>query len=239
MSTSTAKPDTTKKSWDPWESAGAIALVGGAGLLLALVLAATTTGLSVSPAIWYIARAAGMTTYLLLWLSVITGLGLTTRLLGFLGDQGIVMQLHRMAADLSIAGVAIHLLAVAVDPTVRIGMLGALVPMTSAVRQPWTDLGIVAAYGLVGITVSFAARRWIGKDRWRALHYLTFGFWALALLHAIGAGTDSGTLWAGAIYTLTATSVVFLLAYRIFQSRAPAPAPRRAARRLDAAESST
>ncbi|MEZ4522139.1 MAG: response regulator transcription factor [Thermomicrobiales bacterium] len=107
-----------------------------------------------------------------------------------------------------------HVLAIALDPTVEMGMLGALVPMTSSIRQPWTDLGIVSAYGLIGIALSFAARRWIGNDRWRTLHYLTFGFWATALIHAIGAGTDTATLWAGAIYILSTSSVVFLLTFR-------------------------
>ncbi len=237
MSSSPAKP-TSGRDHDPWDSAGAFALIGGVGLIVTIVLFTAASGLSVSPVIWYIARAAGMTTYLLLWLSVVTGLGLTTRLLGFVGDPGIIMQLHRLATDLAIAGVVLHVLAVAVDPTVQIGMLGALVPMVSSVRQPWTDLGILAAYGLIGIVLSFSARRWIGKERWRALHYLTFGFWALALAHAVGAGTDSGTLWAGAIYVLSASSVVFLLTYRLLLSRVTATGEGRPARnRLESVDS--
>ena len=227
MSTSRAR-ETFDTRLEIWDGVGAITILGGAGLLTGMVMIATLTGLSISPVIWYIARAAGLTTYLLLWLSVVTGLGLTTRMLGFIGNPGAIMQLHRLATDLAIAGTVIHLLSVALDPTVQIGMLGVLVPFVSPVRQPWADLGILAAYGLIGISLTFAARRWIGKERWRALHYLTFGFWALALAHGIGAGTDTTTIWAGALYILTSSTVIFLLTYRVLQPHAQAPARRTA-----------
>jgi predicted ferric reductase len=209
-----------------WDYAGALALTGAALMIGIIVLSFAATGISISPVIWYLARAAGMTTYVLLWLSVVTGLGLTTRLLGFIGDQGIVLQAHRLATDLALAGTALHVLAIAVDPTVPIGMLGALVPFVSSVRQPWTDLGILAAYGMAGITLSFAARRWIGRESWRMLHYLTFGFWLLALTHAAGAGTDSSRLWAASMYAGSAASVVFLLTFRILHAWGKARAPR-------------
>lgn len=226
MSISTAS-GASARSFEIWDGTGALAVLGSAALLTGIVLIAGLTGLSISPVIWYIARAAGLTTYILLWLSVVTGLGLTTRLLGFIGDPGIILQLHRLTTDLAIAGTVIHLLSIALDPTVEIGMLGVLVPMVSPVRQPWADLGILAAYGLIGISLSFAARRWIGKERWRALHYLTFGFWAMALAHGIGAGTDTATIWGVALYILTSTTVIFLVTYRILQPNARA-APRRA-----------
>ena len=225
MSTSTANI-ARGKPLEIWNVVGALAVLGGAAILAVLAMIATLTGLSISPVIWYIARASGLTTYLLLWLAVVTGLGLTTRQLGIVGDPGIIMQLHRLATDLAIAGIAIHVLSIAFDPTVEIGMLGVLVPMVSPVRQPWADLGILAAYGLIGIALSFTARRWIGKEGWRALHYLTFGFWAMALAHGIGAGTDTTTIWAVALYILTATSVIFLLTYRILQPHVRA-VPRR------------
>ena len=43
-----------------------------------LLLYARLTGSSLSPATWYIARSSGITLYLLLWLSVLFGLGMTT-----------------------------------------------------------------------------------------------------------------------------------------------------------------
>jgi predicted ferric reductase len=204
---------------DFWEYAGAIVLVSAAVAIAALVFLSAAASISISPLIWYLARAAGMVTYLLLWLSVVTGLGLTTRLLGFIGDQSIILQLHRLATDLALAGTALHVLAIAVDPTVPIGMLGVLVPFVSDVRQPWSDLGILTAYGMVGITLSFAARRWIGNESWRMLHYLTFGFWLLALVHAVGGGTDSSQLWAISVYAGSAAVVGFLTAFRIVTAR--------------------
>jgi hypothetical protein len=49
---------------------------------------------------------------------------------------------------------------------------------------------------------------------WRRTHYLNFAVWALALVHGITSGTDSGTPWALGLYALAAGSVGGLLVWR-------------------------
>jgi sulfoxide reductase heme-binding subunit YedZ len=62
---------------------------------------------------------------------------------------------------------------------------------------------------------SFAARRVIGYRAWRAMHWLSFPAWAMALAHGIGAGTDSASWGVQALYAVTAAVVVFMAIYRV------------------------
>jgi sulfoxide reductase heme-binding subunit YedZ len=125
--------------------------------------------------------------------------------------------LHRITTELSLILLALHLSSLALDQSVALGMLGVLIPFVSDVRQPWTDLGIMAAYGTLIVAASFSVRHLIGWRTWRVLHVSSLPLWLIALAHGVGAGSDSGQIWAGAIYALTAGSVMFLVVYRLLR----------------------
>lgn len=217
--------DTRRSEFE--SSEGAWTLVGPLGLLLTavgltgLLALLGLLGLSPSPLTWYLARASGLTLYLLLWLALVSGLGLTTKLLDLLGGRRVVWDLHRLATELAYSFLALHLLALAADPSVPLGIAGVLLPFTSGVRQPWTDIGILAAYGFLAVAASFSLRRFIGTAAWRALHYATFPLWAVALLHGVGAGSDATRPWAILLYTTTTGVAVFLMSARLFQAMRP------------------
>jgi predicted ferric reductase len=189
----------------------------GAVWLLAFL---TLMGVSLSPLTWYLARASGLTLYLLFWLSVVSGLGLTTALLDAFGGRASVWIAHRFVTELAFAFLALHMLSLAADPSVSLGFTGVLLPFTSHVRQPWTDLGILSGMGMVALAVSFSLRRYIGTIGWRLLHYGAFPLWVMALLHGIGAGSDSSRPWAMLLYGSTTLVVVFLSLFRLFQRTA-------------------
>lgn len=225
---------------DGLNTTGPVGLMLVAAGMAGLVAGSKFLGTSPSPLTWYLARASGFTLYLLFWLSVVTGLGLTTKLLDALGGRGGVWQLHRFATELAFVFLGLHMLSLALDPSVSLGALGVLVPFISDVRQPWTDLGILAAMGFTGIAASFAIRRLLGQGGWRALHYAAFPLWLLALVHGVGAGSDSGRPWAIVLYLATTATVVFLSLYRLLRigRRAQPPVPPERRRRAFAAADS-
>lgn len=205
---------------DGRDATAPLALLVATGGTLLIMLLLAVLGLPASPLTWYLARASGFTLYLLFWLSVVSGLGLTTGLLDFLGGRTVLWQAHRFVTELAYAFLAVHMLSLALDPAVSLGLRGVLLPFSSEVRQPWTDLGILTAYGMALVSVSFSLRRLIGPRRWRLLHYATFLFWAMGLVHGLGAGSDSSRPWAILLYIGTGSVILFLTIFRGLRSRA-------------------
>ena len=195
-----------------------IGLIVVAAGVAGMIAAATLTGVSISPLVWYLARAAGFTLYLLLWLSVVTGLGLTTKLLDLIARRDDIWTLHRFTTELAFVFLALHLIVLALDPSVALGALGVLVPFTTNVRQPWTDIGILTGWGMIALALSFSLRRLLGQRGWRLLHYSAFPLWIMALVHGIGAGTDTRQLWALFLYLSTTAVVFFLTVYRLLMA---------------------
>lgn len=204
-----------RRSASEGEQAAPLGLFLVAAGVAGIVAGAAVTGAAISPFVWYLARAAGFTLYLLLWLSVVTGLGLTTTLMDTLARRTDIWTLHRFATELAFVFLALHVLVLAIDPTVALGALGVLIPGMSNVRQPWTDIGILAGWGMIGLALSFALRHLLRQRGWRLLHYSAFPLWIMALVHGIGAGTDSGRLWAIFLYTTTTGVVLFLSLFRL------------------------
>jgi sulfoxide reductase heme-binding subunit YedZ len=211
-----------RRTVDPPEVDGALAgalLVSGGAVITGMLLASVLFGWSPSPASWYIARASGLTLYLLTWFNLLTGLGLTTRLMNDTGGRAVVYSVHAYAFHLWYGFLTLHVLSLAIDPTEDFGARELLVPFASGVREPWTGLGVIAAELTVVIGASFGARRLIGFRAWRAMHWLTFPVFAIGLAHGIGAGTDSSSLAIQLLYLGTAASVIFLATYRILRRR--------------------
>lgn len=187
---------------------------GGIGIA-AMVAASLLLDWSPSPLTWYIARASGLALYLLSWLAMVLGLGLTTRLANGPLGRGLTSSLHAWAFHLWYGFLALHMLSLAIDPTQDFGARELLVPFASDVRQPWTGLGVLAAELTVVLGASVAVRRVIGFRAWRALHWLAFPVFAIGLAHGVGAGTDSENPGVLVLYFLTAGTVVFATTYRL------------------------
>ena len=88
-------------------------------------------------------------------------------------------------------------------------------PGASPYRPLATALGVLAAELMVLIYLSFSQRRRIGAKAWRALHWLTYLVFALATLHGLAAGTDSGRTWALALYGAAVGGVLGAFAWRL------------------------
>ena len=89
-----------------------------------------------------------------------------------------------------------------------------LIPFVAWYRPAWSGSGIIAAYLAVAVYFSFHLRPLIGYKTWRAFHYAAFGVFVLATLHGLFAGTDTGAVWALALYGGGTASVLALLVYR-------------------------
>lgn len=166
------------------------------------------------PTFWLLARASGLTAYVLLTLSVLAGLILKSRPFGRAVKAAAVMDLHRLLALLGLAGLGVHGTALVLDRTVRMPIAGLFVPGGSPYRPVAVALGVVAAELMALVVVSFSARKLTGQKAWRLLHWSTYAIFALATAHGLLAGSDSAQPWARDVYLGAVAAVVFATAWR-------------------------
>jgi len=166
------------------------------------------------PTFWLLARAAGLTAYVLLGASVLAGLTLRTRPARRL-RLPLVAEAHKTLAVASLAAVALHGSALVLDSTVRVTPAALVVPGLVAYRPAAVAAGVVAAWLLTIITASFWMRRRLGVRAWRRLHKATYLLFVLAAAHGLTAGTDSSQPWGQALYLGMPALVSFAACWRI------------------------
>jgi DMSO/TMAO reductase YedYZ heme-binding membrane subunit len=180
------------------------------------------------PTFWILARASGLTAYVLLGTSVLAGLLVKSRPLPRKIHQPSAIDLHRFLALLALGAVAVHGVTLTLDKTVPISLQALVVPGSAGYRPFWTGAGVVAAELMLLIYLSFSVRKYIGIRTWRRLHWLTYLIFAAATVHGLAAGTDSSRHWALLLYTSALGAVVGATAWRAFAPR-PRPATERRA----------
>jgi methionine sulfoxide reductase heme-binding subunit len=185
--------------------------------------------------LWYTTRAAGYVSLIMLTGVVALGVMTSVRWQRPGWPRFLSAELHRNLALISMVFLAVHVLIAVLDPYTALGLSAALLPFSSAYRQFWLGLGGVALYLLIAVVISSLARAWLGARAWRLVHWLTYAAWPVALLHGLGTGSDTSTLWGvlidAACLAVVAAAVVWRVGTGRTQSRdrdlALAPLPRR------------
>jgi predicted ferric reductase len=162
------------------------------------------------------ARVGGILSYLLLWLSTMWGLLLSTKLRVKLIPAPIIYGVHEFLAVLALTFVGLHVFVLLGDEYIKFNILHLAIPFVAPYEPFWTGLGTIGFYLSVVMTGSFYIRKQIGQKIWRALHYLTFVTYLVALSHGIMAGTDSALFIMKLVYLITGLSILFLIYYRLF-----------------------
>jgi len=180
------------------------------------------------PTFWILARATGLTAYVLLTATVLGGLVLKSRPFGARVRAATALDVHRFVTVLALGAVALHAAALVLDTTVHISLLALVVPGVSPYRPLAVGLGVVACELAALLAVSFSVRRRIGFRIWRRLHWSAYLVFVLATAHGIAAGTDSARPWAIGVYLGAVGAVAFATAWRtLARPTRPIPVPAR------------
>jgi predicted ferric reductase len=166
------------------------------------------------PTFWLLARAGGLTAYVLLTLSVLGGLVLKSKPFGRALKAASVRDVHRYLALLGLGMLALHGVALVLDRTVHMPLAALVVPGLSHYRPTAVAFGVLTAELMALITVSFSLRRWIGGRNWRRLHWATYLVFGMGTVHGLTAGTDTAHPWAIGLYLGAVGSVTFATAWR-------------------------
>jgi len=164
---------------------------------------------------WYVARATGLICLALLSLSLVLGIGASTRLSSSGWPRFVTQALHRNVSLFVVVLLAAHVVAVILDDFVVITIPDAVIPFGSAYRPIWLGLGTVSCDLLVALTVTSLARRRFGYGTWRAVHWTAYLCWPLAVVHGLGTGTDASRAWSVWFVVACVAFVLLAVAWRI------------------------
>jgi methionine sulfoxide reductase heme-binding subunit len=190
------------------------------------------TGITHSTALWYASRATGVVSLVLL--TIVLALGMLVNRQGRLPGlpRFAVTGLHRNISLLAVAFLAIHVLTAIADPYVTIRLAAAVIPFTAGYKPLWLGLGALSLDLIAALIVTSLARARMGRRAWRAIHWLAYAAWPLAVAHSLGSSADMRNGVMLGVLTGCVLAVCGALAWRLSRAAAGIPRARRAAAAL-------
>jgi methionine sulfoxide reductase heme-binding subunit len=146
-------------------------------------------------AYWYLTRSTGAVALLLLTAAVGLGVVDVRRWSTPRWPRFVVDSLHRNVSLLAMAFLGLHIITSVLDSFAPISLLDAFVPFAGSYRPFWLGLGAVSLDMLLAVTITSLLRQRMGYSSWRAIHWLTYASWPIALLHGFGTGSDVKATW--------------------------------------------
>jgi methionine sulfoxide reductase heme-binding subunit len=146
-------------------------------------------------AYWYLTRSTGAMALVLLTLAIALGVVDVQRWSTPRWPRFVVDSLHRNVSLLAMAFLLVHILTSILDSFASIPLIDAFVPFAGSYRPFWLGLGAIAFDLLLAVTVTSLLRKRMGYASWRAIHWLTYASWPIALLHGLGTGSDVKSAW--------------------------------------------
>lgn len=166
-------------------------------------------------ALWALGRGTGVVALIMFTLTIVLGIvsrsGRDTAGLGRFG----VAELHRTAALTGVGLIAVHVGSLFFDPYAQLHLVDLAVPFLGSYRPFFLGLGTLAVDLLLVITVVSLLRQRVGPHVFRVVHWLTYALWPVALVHALGTGTDAWTWWMNAVAVGCVVAVTGAVGWRL------------------------
>ena len=145
---------------------------------------------------WILGRGLGVAAYVSLTAMVVLGLWLRHpwRARFRRVSPTSILWAHVALAACTIALVAGHLTALALDHYAGVGWTGAFVPWGAHLKATGVAFGTLAFYGLVLVIGTAALAGSIGRSAWFPIHTASVIVFCMTLVHGIMTGSDGGTL---------------------------------------------
>ncbi len=168
-----------------------------------------------SEAVWILARATGVASLVALCISLLTGMALRPRLLGWLSTNRATKELHEYATVLWLPLGIAHVIAILLDPYAKVGLVDLLIPFGVDYARLAIGLGTVSVQLLVVVLVAAWSRTALSRGEWLAFHRLSYLAFAAAFLHGVLSGTDLAYPWLAGVAWLAAAMLALAGVRRI------------------------
>lgn len=145
-------------------------------------------------ALWYLSRATGVVSIVLLTVVVVLGVVTAGRRSPDGHAATVTMGVHRWLSLGMLAFLATHIVTAIVDGYVKIGWLAVVVPFISAYEPLLVGFGAIGIDLLVVVVVTSYLRHRIPERNWRAIHWASYAMWLIAIVHGFAFGTPDQPL---------------------------------------------
>jgi DMSO/TMAO reductase YedYZ heme-binding membrane subunit len=176
-----------------------------------------------STALWYLTRATGLVSLVLLSATVVVGIIASVGWTSERWPRFLSQSVHRNLSLFCLVLVGVHVITTVGDGYVPIGLADAIVPFRSPYRPLWVGLGAVTFDMLLAVAITSGLRRRIGVAAWRGVHWLAYACWPIAALHGLGSGSDARLPGAMLVFVVCTVGVGAALAWRLAAGRARSP----------------
>jgi sulfoxide reductase heme-binding subunit YedZ len=165
--------------------------------------------------LWYVSRATGLVSLVLLTLSVLLGVTASTRLASANWPRFVTQGLHRNVSLFVVILLTAHVAAVVIDDYVPIHVSDVIIPFRAGYRPFWLGLGVVSLDLLIALVITSLLRLRLGYGTWRIVHWISYASWPLAVVHGLGTGSDWRRTWVLWLTLGCAAAVLLAIAWRI------------------------
>jgi sulfoxide reductase heme-binding subunit YedZ len=165
-------------------------------------------------AYWYLTRSTGAVALLLFTASVVIGIVAIGRLSSPRWPRFAVDAAHRSVSLLAIAFLLVHIVTSVLDSFAPISLASAFIPFGGSYRPLWLGLGALSLDLMLAIAITSVLRQRVGHATWRAIHWLAYVAWPIAVIHGFGTGSDAGKTWMLAINVVCIAAVLLAVVAR-------------------------
>lgn len=170
-------------------------------------------------ALWALGRGTGVVALVMFSLSIALGIMARSGRSFGLGRFG-VQDVHRVTALTGTGLVLLHVVSLFFDPYAQLTLIDSVVPFLGAYRPLWLGLGTLAVDLLIVITGVSLLRHRVGPRIFRTVHWAVYLLWPVAIIHAVGTGTDAASSWMLGLVAACVATVGGAVAWRLMPSYA-------------------
>ncbi len=168
-----------------------------------------------STALWYTTRASGLMALILLTLTMVLGITTTTRARARNWPGFAQQEMHRRISMVAVVFLGIHVLTSVLDTYVSISWAAIIIPFTSSYGRFWVGVGAISLDLMIAVFATSLLRARMRPGTWRAIHWLAYLSWPVALAHTFGMGTDARESWVIVLGVACVAAVAAALVWRL------------------------
>lgn len=166
---------------------------------------------------WYLSRASGIVTWIMLTASVMWGVFLSTNLLQSWKRPAWLLDLHKWLGALTMGFLTLHVAALLLNTYAPFNVTDVLLPFHSSYQvsagAPGGRFavagGVIAMWALIVVEVTSLLMKRIPRKTWHSIHLVSYLTFWLGTIHGMLVGTDATHL----LYGITAGASIGMVAF--------------------------